>query len=66
VPGIYQVKPAFQRSLRGVEDLLVARRVHPDWLTYTALLISATGAACLYLAPWWGGLLALVGHLPWP
>ena len=49
--GIYEVKPAFQRSLRGIEEWLVARRVHPDWLTYAALLLSAFGAACLYLAP---------------
>ena len=49
--GIYQIKPAFQRSLRGIEDWLVARGVHPDWLTYAALLLSALGGACLYFAP---------------
>jgi CDP-diacylglycerol--glycerol-3-phosphate 3-phosphatidyltransferase len=49
--GIYQVKPAFQRSLGGIEDWLVARRVHPDWLTYAALVLSALGGLCLYLAP---------------
>ncbi len=49
--GIYQIKPAFQRSLRGVEDWLVARRVHPDWLTYSALALSVLGGAWLYLAP---------------
>ncbi len=53
--GIYQVKPAFQRSLRGIEDFLVARRVHPDWLTYSALVLSVIGGGCLYFAlsqPW--------------
>jgi CDP-diacylglycerol--glycerol-3-phosphate 3-phosphatidyltransferase len=49
--GIYAIKPAFQRSLRGVEDWLVARGVHPDTLTYTALGLSILGGACLYLAP---------------
>jgi len=58
--GIYQVKPAFQRSLRGVENLLVARRVHPDALTYAALVLSILGGCCLYLAPRHTWLLALV------
>jgi CDP-diacylglycerol--glycerol-3-phosphate 3-phosphatidyltransferase len=49
--GIYQIKPGFQRSLGGIEDWLVARRVHPDWLTYAALVLSAFGGLCLYLAP---------------
>jgi phosphatidylglycerophosphate synthase len=53
--GIYEIKPAFQRSLHGVEAWLVARRVHPDTLTYWALALSAGGAGCLWLAaerPW--------------
>ena len=49
--GMYAVKPAFQRSLGGIERWLVARRVHPDWLTYLALLLSIGGGACLFLAP---------------
>ena len=49
--GIYQIKPAFQRSLRGLEDWCVAHRVHPDALTYAALALSAVGGACLFLAP---------------
>ena len=48
--GIYAVKPAFQRSLRGIEDWLVARRVHPDLLTYAALALSCLGGVCLYQA----------------
>jgi CDP-diacylglycerol---glycerol-3-phosphate 3-phosphatidyltransferase len=51
VIGIYRIKPAFQRSLRGIEDRCVAHRVHPDTLTYAALLLSALGGICLYLAP---------------
>ena len=49
--GIYQIKPAFQRSLRGLEDWCVARGVHPDALTYAALALSVLGGLCLYLAP---------------
>lgn len=58
--GIYLLKPAFQRSLGGVERWLVARRVHPDWLTGLALVLSIGGGVCLYLAPGRLWLLALV------
>jgi CDP-diacylglycerol--glycerol-3-phosphate 3-phosphatidyltransferase len=60
VAGIYQVKPAFQRSLRGIEDALVARRVHPDWITGAALALSVLGGALLYFAPSLTWLLVLV------
>lgn len=53
--GIYSLKPAFQRSLQGVEGWLVARRVHPDVLTYAGLAISVAGGVALYLSaalPW--------------
>ncbi|MGE3273426.1 MAG: CDP-alcohol phosphatidyltransferase family protein [Chloroflexota bacterium] len=49
--GIYVIKPAFQRSLGGIERWLVARRVHPDWLTGAALVLSILGGVCLYAAP---------------
>src|SRR3984957_15493223 len=58
--GIYQVKPAFQRSLGGIEGWLVARRVHPDWITYSALVLSICGGVVLYLAPDHIWLLVLV------
>ena len=58
--GIYQVKPAFQRSLGGIEDWLVRQRVHPDTLTYAALVLSVLGGVCLYLAPGRVWLLAFV------
>jgi CDP-diacylglycerol--glycerol-3-phosphate 3-phosphatidyltransferase len=51
VVGIYGIKPAFQRSLRGLEDWCVARGVHPDSLTFLALALSVLGGVCLYLAP---------------
>jgi CDP-diacylglycerol--glycerol-3-phosphate 3-phosphatidyltransferase len=60
VVGIYQIKPAFQRSLRGVEEWCVRRRVHPDTLTYAALALSAIGGVALYLAPGQAALLLVV------
>ncbi|GAC1429462.1 MAG: hypothetical protein NVSMB65_02840 [Chloroflexota bacterium] len=53
--GIYRVKPRFQQSLRGVEVYLVARRVHPDYLTLAALLLCVAGGAALVASrqvPW--------------
>ena len=58
--GVYAIKPAFQRSLGGAEDWLVARRVHPDVLTLAALGLSAVGGALLYAAAWAPPLLLLV------
>ena len=58
--GIYAVKPRFQRSLRGAEVWLVARRVHPDVLTVAALALSAVGGALLYAAAWAPLLLLLL------
>jgi CDP-diacylglycerol--glycerol-3-phosphate 3-phosphatidyltransferase len=45
--GIYQIKPRFQRSLHGVEVVLVRRRVHPDYLTLGALALSILGGLAL-------------------
>lgn len=53
--GIYSVKAAFQHALQPVESWLVDRRVHPDVLTYAALVLSALGGFALYLSyqhPW--------------
>src|SRR4051812_50059257 len=58
--GIYLLKPTFQRSLGGIERWLIARRVHPDWLTGAALVLSIGGGGCLYFAPERLWLLALV------
>ena len=58
--GIYVLKPAFQRSLSGIEHALVARRVHPDRLTEAALVLSVLGGISLYFAPTLTWLLAVV------
>jgi CDP-diacylglycerol--glycerol-3-phosphate 3-phosphatidyltransferase len=58
--GTYSLKPRFQRALRGAEDWLVARRVHPDALTAAALALSVLGGALLYAAAWRPALLLLV------
>jgi CDP-diacylglycerol---glycerol-3-phosphate 3-phosphatidyltransferase len=58
--GVYVVKPAFQRSLGGAEDWLVARRVHPDVLTGAALALSLLGGALLWTGATWPALLLLV------
>lgn len=53
--GIYTFKPRFQRLLHFVEMFFVERRVHPDYLTLAALLLSLLGGAALYGAlylPW--------------
>jgi phosphatidylglycerophosphate synthase len=54
--GVYSIKPAFQRSLRPIEDVLVERGVHPDLITLSALGISVAGGVgfalssrCLWL-----------------
>ncbi len=53
--GVYSIKPAFQRSLRPIEDVLVERGVHPDLITLSALGISVAG----------GVGFALSGRCPW-
>lgn len=53
--GIYDIKPAFQRALEPLERFLVLRRVHPDYLTGAALLLSIGG----------GVALAFSGRVPW-
>jgi CDP-diacylglycerol---glycerol-3-phosphate 3-phosphatidyltransferase len=48
--GIYQAKPAFQRALRPIERALVARGVHPDAVTLSALAVSVAGGVALALS----------------
>jgi phosphatidylglycerophosphate synthase len=48
--GVYSIKPAFQRSLRPLEDRLVAAQVHPDVLTLAALGLSVGGGVSFVLA----------------
>jgi CDP-diacylglycerol--glycerol-3-phosphate 3-phosphatidyltransferase len=48
--GLYGLKPASQRLVRPIEDLLVARGVSPDAITLAAVVVAAVGGACLALA----------------
>ena len=53
--GVYSIKPAFQRSLLPLEDALVAKNVHPDVITLSALGLSTAGGAALAFSarcPW--------------
>jgi len=45
--GLYGLKPASQRLVRPLEDLLVARGVTPDAITGMAIVVSAAGGVCL-------------------
>jgi CDP-diacylglycerol---glycerol-3-phosphate 3-phosphatidyltransferase len=58
--GIYQVKPRFQQALGGVEARLVRRRVHPDYLTVGALLLSILGGFDLWASHWSRWFLLLI------
>lgn len=58
--GIYRIKPAFQRSLGGIEDVLVERGVHPDVLTLSAVALSFLGGVALYAQSWQRWLLLAV------
>ena len=58
--GIYQVKPRFQRSLRGAEVFLVDHRVHPDYVTFAALGLSVCGGVALYTSRWALWLLLII------
>ena len=49
--GLYALKPTFQRSLDGLESWLVARRVHPDLLTGTALTVRQVAARVGFTDP---------------
>jgi len=45
--GIYALKPWFVTRLRSLEDILVARRVSPNALTFSAVATSALAGAVL-------------------
>lgn len=49
--GIYGIKPRFQEFLEPVVGWLVARRVNPDLLTFSALGLSFLAAWALWAAP---------------
>ena len=58
--GIYAIKPAFQRTLRPVEDLLVRLRVHPTIINLVGLAVTLAAAACIVLSPQRPWVLVLV------
>jgi CDP-diacylglycerol--glycerol-3-phosphate 3-phosphatidyltransferase len=58
--GLYGLKPASQRLVRPLEDLLVARGASPDAITGAAIVTAAAGGACLALAGQAPGLLLIV------
>lgn len=55
--GLYAIKPWFVRSLGGIEDRLVARRISADALSVAAVAISGSAAIVLgagsLVHPWW-------------
>jgi CDP-diacylglycerol---glycerol-3-phosphate 3-phosphatidyltransferase len=48
--GLYGLKPASQRLVRPIEDVLVARGASPDAITAAAVVTAALGGGCLALA----------------
>lgn len=58
--GIYRIKPRFQQALGGAQRALVRRRVHPDYLTIGALLLSICGGVALWGSHWSRWLVLLV------
>jgi CDP-diacylglycerol---glycerol-3-phosphate 3-phosphatidyltransferase len=58
--GLYAIKPGFQRSLSGVRLQLVRWRIHPDYLTVSAVVLSVLGGLALYGSNYAGWLLLFV------
>ena len=48
--GIYTTKSKWQRALQPIVDFCVARRIHPNGFTYSALVLSFLAALAFYLA----------------
>ena len=48
--GIYTTKSKWQKALQPIVDFCVARRVHPNAFTYSALVLSLIAALALYFA----------------
>lgn len=45
--GIYDIKPKFQKTLRPVEALLIAYKVHPTYINVFGLVLSILGGVAL-------------------
>jgi phosphatidylglycerophosphate synthase len=48
--GIYAIKPWWQRQLSGIENLLVAKQVHPDYVTLGGLAFAGLAGGALYFS----------------
>ena len=48
--GIYTTKSKWQKALQPIVDFCVARRIHPNVFTYSALVLSLSAALALYFA----------------
>ncbi|HVL63733.1 MAG TPA: phosphatidate cytidylyltransferase [Actinomycetota bacterium] len=47
MPGLYAIKPWFVTRLRRAEDVLAARRVSPDTVTLTGVVVASLAAAAV-------------------
>ncbi len=57
--GIYAIKPWWQHRLAGIEQLLINKRVHPDFITSAGVVFSTLLGAVLFTSEKWP-LLALM------
>ncbi|MEM6902144.1 MAG: CDP-alcohol phosphatidyltransferase family protein [Pseudomonadota bacterium] len=62
MPSLYDIKPAFQRSLQPVLDACLAWRISANALTALALLMSVVAGLMLWLSD--GAAWALLCYLP--
>ena len=58
--GIYAIKPAFQRSLKPIERVLVDNKVHPTPINLAALVLSIIGGCSLAYSGEYQWLLIIV------
>lgn len=61
--GIYSIKPWWQGRLRGIENRLVARQVHPDYVTLAGVVCAGLLGLILAFSAQWPVLAALVPAL---
>ncbi len=61
--GIYSIKPWWQGQLIGIENWLLRRRVHPDWVTLAGVGFAGLLGLVLGLSTLWPWLILLVAPL---
>ncbi|MEI7554143.1 CDP-alcohol phosphatidyltransferase family protein [Candidatus Chlorohelix sp.] len=61
--GIYSIKPWWQRRLKGIEDALVKREVHPDYVTLSGVAFAGLAGIALYFSAHWSWLALVVAPL---